>query len=130
MFEQPFADFHAVFNLERKRTFGETRRHRRAEKIRAFERAIALRKIVQMRFGDPLEMHERFLERVRGQSTAAGGVPLAEERLEERVQQLTPLLRRKARLLLPLLVETENMRREVLEGTFDVPLDAAHGIGI
>ena len=97
----------------------------RAEQIRPFERPIALGQLLEMPFGDLLEERQRLVQIVSGDTGPATLPPRVEERLEHAVQQLSPLERGQAGLVLAFLFELEHLSGEILEGTFQVSLDPA-----
>ncbi len=57
-------------------------------------------------------------------------LPAREERLEHFVEQLSALLRAQAGLVVPLFVEAQHARREVLERTREVALDLADRVDL
>src|SRR4029450_1696569 len=107
---------------------GKSRGAGRSEEVGPFERSIALGEVLQMPFGNLFEQRERFVEISSGDARPAPLAPRLEERLERAVQQLPPLERREAGLVLTFFFELEDLAGEVLERTLQVALDAAHRV--
>ena len=119
-----------LFDLEVERPLTEPRRGRRAEEVRALERAVRLAEVRERRLGDRREQLERVGKRVGSDRPAAPLLPSREERLEHLVKKLSALLRAQAGLVFPFLVQAQHVRREVLERTREVALDVADRVDI
>ena len=104
-----------LLDLEVEGPLAEARRHRRAEQVGPLERAVRFAEVRERRFGNRGVELERLGQRVGGDRAPAALLPAREERLEHFVEQLSSLLRAQARLVIPLFVEAQHARREVLE---------------
>src|SRR4029453_2181626 len=122
--EQPLRHADPLLDLDGKRPAGKSRCGGRSEEVGPFERSIALGEVLQMPFGNLFEQRERFVEISSGDARPAPLAPRLEERLERAVQQLPPLERREAGLVLTFLFQLEDLAGEILERTLQVAPDA------
>src|SRR5204863_5546878 len=121
-------DAGALLDLEGEGALGQPGRRCRPEKVCPLQRPIRVGELLEAGLDDALKQSERLLKRVRPDRAMSRGLPGYEEPLEDVVEELSTLARVETSLLIALLLEPQDVTREVLEWTIQVPLDVAHGV--